>query len=213
MAQAVLQKSMSPIARLVVHGMLNIPTIVPRWYRILCPFGRVIFRQAVLFRHVQPIIVRADGGGRGIGPRPGEAAAADAFCVLWEIHLVPIPKTMTKVNRTLFNPIIRPFAGRIPPLAVVNHWGRSSETAYRTPIFAFPAGSGFVIALVYGRNTDWERNVASSGRCDLVYRNQRHMLVNPHLISQDEARTTIPAPLWVALRAIRVDSFLKLDET
>jgi len=142
-----------------------------------------------------------------VTPRPPMRSA------FFGIHLVPIPKTMTKVNRTLFNPIIRPFAGRIPPLAVVNHWGRSSETAYRTPIFAFPASRGFVIALVYGRNTDWERNVTSSGRCDLVYRNQRHMLVNPHLISQDEARTTIPAPLWVALRAIRVDSFLKLDET
>lgn len=118
---------------------------------------------------------------------------------------------MTKVNRALFNPIIRRFAGYIPPLAIINHRGRSSDKAYSTPILAFPADDGFIVALVYGRNTDWERNVVSAGGCDLFYRTTHHALTAPRIMGPDEARAFLPSVMHTGFRLIRVDSFLRLD--
>lgn len=126
---------------------------------------------------------------------------------------MPLLRSIAKSNRVVLNPLIRRFAGKFRPFAILVHRGRTSGRQYRTPIMAFPAGDGFVIALVYGRHTDWERNVVSAGGCELVYRNQSHTLVTPRFVDQDEARTSIPAPICLVLRAIRVDSFLRLDET
>lgn len=125
---------------------------------------------------------------------------------------MPLPTTLARINRVLINPVVRRFAGRIAPLAIVVHRGRTSGKQYRTPILAFPAGDGFVIALTYGRNTDWERNVLDSGGCELVYRNTLHALTAPHFIRKDEAETVLPLPIRVALRLIGVDSFLRLDQ-
>lgn len=141
------------------------------------------------YRHVVRIPKYA---GRGKG----------AFCM-------PMPKTLAKVNRVVFNPVIRRVASRIPPMAILIHRGRNSGKYFRTPIFAFPTDDGFVIALVYGRNTDWERNVVTAGSCDLVYRNSCHALTDHRFIKKDEAETFIALPIRLALRLLRVDTFLR----
>jgi deazaflavin-dependent oxidoreductase (nitroreductase family) len=48
------------------------------------------------------------------------------------------------------------------PTAVVRHVGRTTGRAYQTPVVAAPIDDGFVIALPYGMNTDWLRNVLSN---------------------------------------------------
>ena len=123
---------------------------------------------------------------------------------------MPIPTVVAKLNRYVANPVVRQFAGRIAPLALLVHRGRSSGDEYRTPLLAFPTESGFVIALVYGRGTDWERNVVSAGKGVLVYRGRRHMFTSPAPIPENEARGSLPAPVRFALPLIGVHEFLHL---
>jgi deazaflavin-dependent oxidoreductase (nitroreductase family) len=53
---------------------------------------------------------------------------------------------------------------------VVEHAGRLSQRRYEPPVVAAPTPEGFAIALPYGPNTDWFRNVTAAGhatvRCD-----------------------------------------------
>jgi deazaflavin-dependent oxidoreductase (nitroreductase family) len=47
--------------------------------------------------------------------------------------------------------------------SVVHHIGRTSGRSYSTPVAAVPIDDGFVVALPYGLNADWFKNVLASG--------------------------------------------------
>jgi hypothetical protein len=51
---------------------------------------------------------------------------------------------MRRINRAFTNPAMRTIAGRVPPLAIVQHLGRRSGQSYRTPVLAFPTDEGYV---------------------------------------------------------------------
>ena len=126
---------------------------------------------------------------------------------------MPFPRKMTRLNRAIINPVMTNIAGRFGPLAIVVHRGRTSDKEYRTPTLAFPAEDGFIIALIYGRNTDWERNVTDRDGCVVIYHNDRHPLTNPRLIGSDEANRWLPAPIRFGLPLIGVHDFVRLDRT
>lgn len=144
----------------------------------------------------------------------GPSRAAATVCTLTPkgISFMLIPRAMTRLNRAVINPVVSQFAGRFGPLALVAHRGRTTGKEYRTPTLAFPAEEGFVIALVYGRNTDWEQNVVNNDGCVLVYHDHRRSLTNPRLIAFDEANAWLPAPIRLGLPLIGVQDFLRLDE-
>jgi deazaflavin-dependent oxidoreductase (nitroreductase family) len=52
--------------------------------------------------------------------------------------------------------------GSRSPVALVKHRGRTSGKEYRTPVLLKHHPGGFVIALIYGRNVDWYRNVVAA---------------------------------------------------
>src|SRR4030042_785208 len=76
---------------------------------------------------------------------------------------MPIQKGVTRVNKHFPNRFFLLIAGWLPPWAIVNHPGRRSGRAYRTPVMAFPTETGFVFALTYGRDVDWAKNLVASG--------------------------------------------------
>jgi deazaflavin-dependent oxidoreductase (nitroreductase family) len=121
---------------------------------------------------------------------------------------MPIPTAVAKSNRYVVNPIVRRFAGNIAPLALLLHRGRTTGHEYRTPIMAFPDDGGFVIALTYGRNTDWERNVMAAGEGALVYRGKRYAITSPEHIAEERARESLPAVVRIVLPVIGVHDFL-----
>jgi deazaflavin-dependent oxidoreductase (nitroreductase family) len=123
---------------------------------------------------------------------------------------MPIPKFIARINRSITNPLTRQFAGRIPPFAIMTHTGRRSGNEYRIPIMAFPSDDEFVIALTYGAETDWVRNVLASDRCTLEYRRQTIRLEHPRLLTDPAVRRRLPRAVRFALRLLRVDQFLVL---
>ena len=120
-----------------------------------------------------------------------------------------VPKRVARFNRVATNRVVRPIAGRTPGLAIVRHRGRRSGRIYRTPVNAFARGDGYVIALVYGTDSDWVRNVIAAAGCELEVRGRQLRLTHPRVV-RDEARKDIPSVVRPALRLLRVDNFLYL---
>jgi len=71
-------------------------------------------------------------------------------------------------------------------------WGTSS-----TP----PAAT--VIALTYGAESDWVKNVLAAGGCELITRDRRRQLTSPEII-HDERQRLVPRVLRPFLRFMRV---------
>jgi deazaflavin-dependent oxidoreductase (nitroreductase family) len=90
-------------------------------------------------------------------------------------------------NRRVTNRVTGPLAPWLPGFGVVVHSGRKSGREYRTPVNVFRHGGGYVIALTYGAEADWVRNVLAAGRATLLTRGGRLELTGPELV-HDESR-------------------------
>jgi hypothetical protein len=96
---------------------------------------------------------------------------------------------------------MRTIAGRVPPLAIVQHLGRRSGQSYRTPVLAFPTDEGYVSPLPYGTDTDWCLNVLEAGKC------------NPRIVNREAALPLLPALLRPGLRLANLPGYLLLDRS
>ena len=92
----------------------------------------------------------------------------------------------------------------------VLHTGRRSGRLYRTPVNAFRTPYGYVIALTYGPDSDWPKNVLAAGGCTLLTRRTAVPLTGPRLVHTPR-HPSIPTPVQVVLRLIRVGDYLELD--
>jgi deazaflavin-dependent oxidoreductase (nitroreductase family) len=119
------------------------------------------------------------------------------------------PRWMATVNRRVTNRVLGRVATRAPGFGVVVHRGRRSGRAYRTPVNVFPAPTGCVIALTYGTEAGWVRNVMAAGGCTLESRGRRLVLASPRVV-HDESRRLVPPLVGRVLRVLRVADFLEL---
>jgi len=83
---------------------------------------------------------------------------------------------------------------RLRAYSIVRHVGRTSGMEYRNPVSAYPLGDGFVIAVLYGIQSQWVRNVMAAGRFVLRSKGRDYILERPEIIP---AARALPAfPLW-----------------
>jgi len=122
---------------------------------------------------------------------------------------MPIPRMVRKWNKAGLNRLTRLIAPWMPGLGVVVHRGRRSGKEYQTPVNVFAAGDGYVLALTYGPDTDWVKNVLAAGGCDLRTRGRVVRLTAPRLF-HDEARRQIRPLERQVLRVIGAADFLSL---
>ena len=120
---------------------------------------------------------------------------------------MPLPKKLARFNRIAANPVMRHVAGRLPGLAIVTHTGRRSGRQHQTPVNLYRHGDRYVIALIYGSDAQWVRNVRAAGACDVETLGERIHLVAPEIV-RDE--TLVPSLVRPILRAIRVGEFMVL---
>jgi deazaflavin-dependent oxidoreductase (nitroreductase family) len=125
---------------------------------------------------------------------------------------MPLPDALARMNRRVANPLVRTFAGRLPPLALVVHRGRRSGREYHTPVLAFPGGDGYVITLPYGAERDWVRNVLAAGGCRLVRRGHASPLVAFRVLDQREGLPLMPRPTRPVLKLLGITQFLQLRQ-
>jgi deazaflavin-dependent oxidoreductase (nitroreductase family) len=120
-----------------------------------------------------------------------------------------IPRWVAGVNRRMTNRVLGPLATRLPGFGVIRHAGRRSGRRYRTPVNVFAAPDGYVVALTYGADSDWVRNVLAADGCELETRGRVVRLTSPRLF-HDPARRRVPRPVGLVLGLAGVDDFLSL---
>jgi deazaflavin-dependent oxidoreductase (nitroreductase family) len=98
----------------------------------------------------------------------------------------------------------------LPLFGVVVHRGRKSGRVYRTPVNVFPRSGGATVALTYGPESEWVRNVLAAGGCEVVTRGRTVRMTRPRLV-HDEQRRAMPRPVRVALGVMGVSDFLELE--
>lgn len=124
---------------------------------------------------------------------------------------MPAPRWVARANKIGLNKLTRFIAPWAPGWAVVIHRGRKSGRRFRTPLWAFRRPHGYVIALTYGSQSDWVRNVLAAGGCELETRRHHYQLVAPRLYRDDNA-TDMPAAIrFVLRRVLKAPEFLSLD--
>jgi deazaflavin-dependent oxidoreductase (nitroreductase family) len=104
-------------------------------------------------------------------------------------------------NKYVTNRILRGLASfSRGPFAVIRHVGRRSGKPYETVIMVWPMGEGFVIALTYGPEVDWYRNLRASGHGTLLWHGRVYAVGNPEPIDVKTALPAFPPALRPILR-------------
>jgi deazaflavin-dependent oxidoreductase (nitroreductase family) len=117
---------------------------------------------------------------------------------------------LARFNRRGPNRVIGLIAGRrLSPVAFMVHQGRRSGRRYRTPVMPLPLADGFLVALPYGPDRDWVRNVVSAGRGTLVRGRRSFELEHPRMLDAAGAAPLLPAALRPALRVVPGMRFLR----
>ena len=125
------------------------------------------------------------------------------------IFVMPLPRALARFNRRVTNRVLGPLAHVIPPFAEVEHRGRKSGRTHRTPVWAFPTERGYVIALTYGPDVEWLKNLQASGRGQLETLGQTWMVSEPRVF-HDEQRAAMPQPVRFFLGLIKAHDFVEL---
>jgi deazaflavin-dependent oxidoreductase (nitroreductase family) len=94
-------------------------------------------------------------------------------------------------------------------MGVVIHVGRKTRLQYRTPVMVFRRDNRFLIALTYGRDSQWVQNVLAANTCQLETRNRKLRLSHARLF-HDERHESMPAFVRIVLGILNVSDFLEL---
>ncbi len=123
-----------------------------------------------------------------------------------------IPSGVRYFNKYILNKL----TGKIAqagwgPFAILYHVGRKSGKHYETPIWVFPTQGGFMIALTYGPNVDWYRNVSAAGKCDLLYHRREYALEKIEPVDRKSALPKFPLFVRTILGLVGMQDFIRMQ--
>lgn len=111
------------------------------------------------------------------------AAAAAGLILGIRMKYPPVVGLVRRLARDSGNPRVLKTAGTVGgPASIIEHIGRTSGRAFRTPVTPTQTVDGFVIALPYGPGTDWVKNVLAAGSATLVHEGQTYGLEKPEVV-------------------------------
>jgi deazaflavin-dependent oxidoreductase (nitroreductase family) len=125
---------------------------------------------------------------------------------------VPLPRAAARFNRVVTNRVFGPLGGHVPPWALVEHVGRRSGRTYRTVIWAFPRRGDLAMALTYGPQSDWVRNVLAAGTCRVQFLG-RWETYAPELLHGQAGLRLLPPILRTVLDIAGVHDVLHMRRT
>jgi deazaflavin-dependent oxidoreductase (nitroreductase family) len=117
----------------------------------------------------------------------------------------------------LFTRAMRPLALRSAGkegsgTSVVRHVGRRSGRTYQTPVVAARHDDSFLIALPYGKRTDWLKNVLGKGSAAIVINGHTYEVDRPEVIPMAEATAYFRPKEQRMHRQFHVDSALQVHQ-
>jgi len=120
-------------------------------------------------------------------------------------------RAVRRFNRDVGNPYQMKTAGTPGAYAsVIRHVGRSTGRTYETPVRAEATEDGFVIALPYGTQADWLKNVLASGSATLVDEGNSHQVDQPEIVPMTVVAHHFPLKDQRNLPRFRVDQCLQV---
>lgn len=124
----------------------------------------------------------------------GVAAIGAAFVVSMRTNYAPVQDRVRRFNRDVNNPRQLRTAGQPDAYAsIVHHVGRTTGTAYRTPVVPVATDGGFLIPLPYGPDADWTRNVLTAGGATMTHDGADVAVTTPRIRSLAQVRTELPS--------------------
>lgn len=98
----------------------------------------------------------------------------------------PLRRPPAAISRG-FNRLAMLLAGTrfLPLYGIIEHRGRRSGKAYRTPVVVKSVPGGFVVPMPWGEGTDWFRNVQVAGGCTIRWRGRVFQAAQPEVIDAD----------------------------
>jgi deazaflavin-dependent oxidoreductase (nitroreductase family) len=116
-----------------------------------------------------------------------------------------------KLQRAISNPMTMKTAGTAgSTYSVIRHRGRKSGRDYETPVGIVAAGDGFLVALPYGSQTNWVRNVLASGSAGVVHDGRTWAVNRPEVVPLRDVKTAFSASDRRAFRLFGVHECLRV---
>jgi deazaflavin-dependent oxidoreductase (nitroreductase family) len=97
-------------------------------------------------------------------------------------------------NRRVTNPLFRPISGWVPLWSIIEHTGRRSGKTYRTPVSMFTTPDGVAVALVYGPDRDWLKNLQAAGGGRVKLNGKTFAVTDPRVVPTAEAAELLKSP-------------------
>jgi deazaflavin-dependent oxidoreductase (nitroreductase family) len=111
--------------------------------------------------------------------------------------------------RSLSNRIFLTISGKwFRAYSIVRHVGRTSGREYQNPVSAYPLGDGFVIAVLYGAQSQWVRNVMAAGRFTLRTKGRDFLLERPEIVPPARALAAFPPLSRRRMRSRGIQDFV-----
>lgn len=114
---------------------------------------------------------------------------------------------MAHINKRTFNKLT--LRRNVSPVLI--HTGRSSGRTYHTPLDAIPVEGGYIFFVIYGRRSDWVRNVLAAGRAQVQIEGETIDLAFPRLIPKEEAGPLLPRGTSEPPGFLKVSEYLRMD--
>lgn len=122
-----------------------------------------------------------------------------------------MPGSIRQFNKRVINPLTARIArSSWGPFCIIYHTGRRSGKAYLTPVIAFPTKDGFVIALTYGPEVDWYRNLRAAGGCKILWHKQIYTIKKIEPLEPKNALALLPPIFRTVLGLVSLQDYIKL---
>jgi deazaflavin-dependent oxidoreductase (nitroreductase family) len=123
----------------------------------------------------------------------------------------PVVDRVRHMNRSFFAAQQLETAGSPGAYAgVLHHVGRTSGADYATPVTIKRYGDDFVIAMVYGRRSDWVKNIMIAGSAVIDLEGETYQVADPEIVPTSEVADAFPASDQRVNRLLAIDECLVL---
>lgn len=122
----------------------------------------------------------------------------------------PLLDTVRRTNRAMKPLALRSAGGPGSGTSVVRHIGRSTGREFETPVAVVTTDDGFAIALPYGANTDWLKNVLAGGTATILSDGATHEVHEPELLPMSAMASTFSPADRRVFRLFNVDQCLRV---
>ncbi|HST04928.1 MAG TPA: nitroreductase family deazaflavin-dependent oxidoreductase [Chloroflexia bacterium] len=127
-----------------------------------------------------------------------------------------LPKGIRTFNKYVTNRVLRVFT-LLPfgPFGVIHHAGRRSQKPYETVLMVWSFEQGFVIALTYGNDVDWLRNIRAAGGCAIYWHRNLYKCGPPEALETSKGMLALPgfARAILQMQGVRDFVWMKILNT